>query len=173
MGIRLTFTAFGSTNITLSCEKRQGIESCKGTKRLIRGSLHSPFQMSPKYFDSNITGTYSPICLTPSNALTWTITQFNYQNIERTLDSPIIGRFLDMSIRNNDLNFEVLCHFLLWSPFNPTKHDRLCWVNPPSPYWDDRPDIGHVWTDIAFNESEFSVVIQQRWFCEDHAYSEA
>jgi len=137
--------------------------------------------MSPKYFESNVTGTYSPTCSAPSNNFTWTVESLQYRGYNHSLPFGNPARSLDFFIVNNELGFLVKCSLILpvvsgtvRQPVDPkAPYNRLCWTVPAETWTVDTQRIGVVWTDIGFNETDLSMTITQSWFCEDHEVSEA
>jgi hypothetical protein len=149
-------------------------EDCTGPKRLIRGSLLEPFQISPQYLMAP--GSSSPGCMAPSHALTWTIVGATYSNNTRFNEwvGPSRGRWFNLDIRNNAGNFSVKCRLLLDpNPYSaPARFDENCWVDPYAS-WQASPGIGNIWTNFSFNESDYSILMNQTWFCEDLGSSES
>lgn len=69
---------------------------------------------------------------------------------------------------NNAGNFLVKCrNIITTNPFDaPFVWSGNCWIDPYKS-WQDGPEIGNIWTDIKFDESDYSVSINQTWFCEE------
>ncbi|KAK3688778.1 hypothetical protein B0T22DRAFT_512543 [Podospora appendiculata] len=158
----LAFTASGSTSVPLSFDGA----AYKSTNPvdLIKGSLHSPVELTPAYADGP-TGHSLPGCVAGSKTPTWTIGTVIFINETGDGSSAIPSQSIQFQVTNHANGHVAGC--LMYFSAGPAPDDPAVPINCGGSGSFGGKDRYSITTEAVFYPRSWTFRINQTWYCDD------
>ncbi|KAK3323236.1 hypothetical protein B0T19DRAFT_462686 [Cercophora scortea] len=158
----LAFTASGSTSVPLSFDGA----AYKSTNPvdLIKGSLHSPVELTPAYADGP-TGHSLPGCVAGSKTPTWTIGTVIFINETGDGSSAIQSQSIQFQVTNHANGHVAGC--LMYFSSGPAPDDPAVPISCSGSGIFGGKDRYSITTETVFYPRSWTFGINQTWYCDD------
>ncbi len=159
---RIQFTAVGTSSVALACSN----SSCAAVDSpwLIKGSLLSPMDITPKYADGPI-GHAKKGCAAAAKSPSWALQSVYYLN--QTGDggaTALASQTLMLQVINHDIGYQAGCVGFLRDDLSTTPTAFNCNGQGFDFIGKDRYRIT---TQALFEPATFRFTVNQTWYCDD------